>query len=105
VYLIINLNKEKYLDDVLMALTEASIDDTIVLSGETMNHKLAFDNPLFAGFRKSFDSDKGYAKVIMAIAERSQVEFMLEELKQSGIDFGKDELGKIVLLKSEEITI
>ena len=102
-YMIINLNKEKYLDDVLMALAEASIDDTIVLSGETLGHKLAFDNPLFAGFRKSFGSDKGYAKIIMALAEKSQVEFMLEELKNSGIDFEKDELGKIVLIPTDEI--
>ena len=102
-YMIINLNKEKFLDDVLMALAEAGIDDTIVLSGETLGHKLAFDNPLFAGFRKSFGSDKGYAKIIMAIADKSQIEFMLEELKNSGIDFENEELGKIVMLKTENI--
>ncbi|HHE37604.1 MAG TPA: hypothetical protein ENL20_03405 [Candidatus Cloacimonetes bacterium] len=102
-YMIINLNKEKYLDDVLMALTEAGIDDTIVLSGETVGHKLAFDNPIFAGFRKSFGSGKGYANVIMAIAEQDQIDFMLEELKNSGVDFVKDEIGKIVLLPVEKI--
>lgn len=103
-YMILNLNKEKYLDDVLMALTEAGIDDTIVLSGESLGHKLAFDNPLFAGFRKSFGKDKGYAKVIMAVAEKEQIDFMLEELKSSGVDFIKDEIGKIVLLPVEEVT-
>ena len=102
-YMIINLNKEKYLDDVLMALAEAGIDETIVVSGETLGHKLAFDNPLFAGFRKSFGSDKGYAKIIMAIAEKTQVDFMLQELKHSGIDFKQEELGKIVLLPIDEI--
>ena len=102
-YMILNLNKEKYLDDVLMALTEAGIDDTVVLSGESLGHKLAFDNPLFAGFRKSFGKDKGYANVIMAVAEKDQVEFMLEELKNSGVDFVKNEIGKIVLLPVEKI--
>ncbi len=58
-YMILSLNKEKYLDDVLMALTEAGIDDTIVLSGESLGRKLTFDNPIFAGFRKSFSKDKG----------------------------------------------
>ena len=100
-YMILNLNKEKYLDDVLMALTEAGIDDTIVLSGESLGHKLAFDNPLFAGFRKSFGKDKGYANVIMAVADQEQIDFMLEELKSSGIDFVKDEIGKIVLIPTE----
>ncbi len=100
-YMILNLNKEKYLDDVLMALAEAGIDDTVVLSGESLNHKLAFDNPLFAGFRKSFGKDKGYTKVIMAFAEKDQIDFMLEELKNSGVDFVGDEIGKIVLISTE----
>ena len=102
-YMILNLNKEKYLDDVLMALTEAGIDDTVVLVGESLGHKLAFDNPLFAGFRKSFGSDKGYANVIMAVAEKEQIDFMLEELKNSGVDFMKDEIGKIVLIPTEVV--
>jgi hypothetical protein len=101
--MIINLIKEKYLDDVLMSLAEAGIDDTIVISGETLGHKLAFDNPLFAGFRKSFGSDKGYAKIIMAIADKSQVDFMLEELKHSGIDFKKQQIGKIILLPVDQL--
>ena len=100
-YMILNLNKEKYLDDVLMALTEAGIDNTVVLSGESLGHKLAFDNPIFAGFRKSFGKDKGYANVIMAVAEQEQIDFMLEELKNSGTDFIKDEIGKIVLISTE----
>ncbi len=102
-YMILSLNKEKYLDDVLMALTEAGIDDTIVLSGESLGRKLTFDNPIFAGFRKSFSKDKGYANVIMAIAEQEQIDFMLEELKNSGVNFIEQEIGKIVLLPIEKI--
>jgi hypothetical protein len=101
--MILSLNKEKYLDDVLMALTEAGIDDTIVLSGESSGRKLTFDNPIFAGFRKSFSKDKGYANVIMAIAEQEQVDFMLEELKNSDVNFIEDEIGKIILLPIEKI--
>ena len=100
-YMILNLNKEKYLDDVLMALTEAGINDTVVLSGESLGHKLTFDNPIFAGFRKSFGKDKGYANVIMAVADQEQIDFMLEELKNSGIDFVGNEIGKIVLIPTE----
>jgi len=102
-YMILSLNKEKYLDDVLMALTEAGIDDTIVLSGESLGRKLTFDNPIFAGFRKSFNKDKGYANVIMAIAEQEQIDFMLEELKNSDVNFIEDEIGKIILLPIEKI--
>ena len=41
--------------------------------------------------------------MIMAIAEQDQIDFMLEELKNSGVDFIKDEIGKIVLLPIEKI--
>jgi len=102
-YMILSLYKEKYLDDILMALTEAGIEDTIVLSGETLGHKLIYDNPLFAGFRKSLGQEKGYANIIMAIAERKQIDFMLDELKNSGIDFIEEKLGKIILLPMEKI--
>jgi len=102
-FMILQLKKEKYLDDILMALAEASIDESVVLSGESLGHKIAFDMPIFAGFRKSFGSEKGYAKIIMAIAEKEKVDFMLEELKNSGIDFIDDKIGKIVMLPIEKI--
>lgn len=101
-YMILHLYQEKYQDDVLMAMTEAGIEETIVLSGESLGHKLAFEMPLFAGFRKSYGSEKGFASVIMAMAEDEQVEFMLEELKNSGIKFKEDKLGSIVLLPVEK---
>jgi len=97
-YMILQLNQEKYLDDIIMALTESGIDDTIVLSGETSGHKLIFDNPLFAGFRKSMSADKGYANIIMAIAEETQIDFMLEEMKNTGLNILDDEIARIVLL-------
>lgn len=97
-YMILHVNQEKYADDVLMALAEAGIQDPIVLSGESLGHKLAFDMPLFAGFRKNFGSDSSYAKVILAPADQKSIEFMLQELKNSGVDFVGDGIGKIYLL-------
>ncbi|MBN1327110.1 MAG: hypothetical protein JW996_04090 [Candidatus Cloacimonetes bacterium] len=102
-YMILNLFKEKYLDDILMAMTEAGIEDTIVLSGESLGHKLIFDNPIFAGFRTSYSNQKGYTRVIMAVAESDQVDFMLEELANSGMNFKKDEIGQIILLPISKI--
>ena len=102
-YMILQLNQERYLDDIIMALTEAGIEDTIVLSGETSGHRLIFDNPLFAGFRKSMSSDKGYANVIMAIAEKKQTDFMLEEMSNAGLNILDNNIARIVLLPVEEI--
>ncbi|MCK4956199.1 MAG: hypothetical protein KAS49_01095 [Candidatus Cloacimonetes bacterium] len=102
-YMILQLNQDKYQDDVLMALTEAGIEDTVVMAAETLGHKLLFDNPLFAGFRKTMGSDKGYANVIMAIAEQDQIDFMIEELKNAGIDLIEDNIAKIILLPIAKI--
>jgi len=102
-YAIIQINKEKYLDDILMALAEAGVDNPVVLSGETLGHKLAFDMPVFAGFRNSLNPGENFAKIVMAITEQETIDFMLEELKNSGVDFIKDQIGKIVLIPTHKV--
>ncbi len=97
-YMILQLYKAKYLDDVMMALAEAGVEDTIVLSGESLSHKMTFGMPLFAGFRNTFGSEKQFTDVIMAIADEAQIDFMLEELKRSDVKFVDDQIGKLVLL-------
>jgi hypothetical protein len=96
--MILQLHNEKYIEDIIMAMTEAEIEDPIVLSGESLGHKMLFDMPLFAGFRESMGDDKSFAKIITGFATEEQVEFMLKELKASGVKFQDDKLGKIVLL-------
>ncbi|MCF7793588.1 MAG: hypothetical protein K9N09_09465 [Candidatus Cloacimonetes bacterium] len=102
-YAIIQINKEKYFDDVLMALTEAGVEDPVVFSGEALGHKLVFDMPVFAGFRSSMKPGESYAKIIMAATEEDKIDFMLEELKNSGVNFIEDEIGKIVLIPTHKI--
>ncbi len=102
-YMIMHLFREKYLSDVLMALTEAGVEDTIVLGGEAIGHKLVFDVPLFASFRDSYGSQRDYGKIIMGIADEEQVEFILEELKHAGIDFKGNDIGKVYLLPIEKV--
>jgi len=101
-YMILQLYKAKYLDDVMMALTEAGVEDTIILSGESLSHKMTYSMPLFAGFRNSFGSEKQFSNLIMAIADNDQIDFMLEELKRSDVKFVDDGIGKIILLPVEK---
>lgn len=101
--MIIQLYKDKFLEDIMMALAEAGVDDTIVLSGESLTHKMAFNMPLFAGFQKSVGSEKGYGNVIMSMADTEQVDILLDGLKSAGINFIEDGIGKIVLLPVEKI--
>ncbi len=97
-YMILHLFKERYLDDVLMAITETGIDDAIILAGESFSHQRLFNMPLFSGFRKSYDSGKKFSHVIMAIAKKEDIDFMLKELESSDIHFIEDKIGEIVLL-------
>jgi len=97
-YMIVQLYQEKYLDDVLMALAEAGIEHSVVLSGESIGHKMTFDMPLFAGFRTSIGSEKGYAQFIAGFAEEEQAEMFLESLQSSGLDVAEEGFLDVVLL-------
>jgi hypothetical protein len=46
---------------------------------------------------------ESYAKIIMAITEQEQIDFMLEELKNSGVNFIEDEIGKIVVIPTQKV--
>ena len=102
-FMILQVFNEKYLDDIMMALSEVEINDPLVLSGESMGHKLAFDMPLFAGLRQTMGKDKSFAKVIMAQVGEKDVEFFLTELKNAGVDFQANEIGKIFLLPLHKV--
>lgn len=101
-YMIMHLFTEKYLDDVLMALLEAGIEDTLVVSGENMGAKISYDLPIFAGFR-NLNSAKGYGKLIIGTAEKKQVDFALEELEHSGIKLIDKKHAEIALIPVEYI--
>lgn len=102
-YMIFHLYSDKYLDDVVLALAEAGIKDTIVLSGETLGQKVLYDIPLFVSFKDSSVMAQGYGSVIMGIAEKDEIDFALDELKNSGLDLISKNLAKIFLLPIETI--
>lgn len=102
-YMILHLYNDKYLDDVILALAEAGISDTIVLSGESLGQKILYDIPLFASFQDSATMKTGYGNVIMGPAEEEEVLFALEELKNSGLDLLDKKLATIYLLPISKI--
>ncbi|MCK9556848.1 MAG: hypothetical protein PHO85_02145 [Candidatus Cloacimonetes bacterium] len=97
-YMILHLYNDKYLDDMILALSEAGIEDTIVLSGETLGQKMLYDIPLFASFKDSPDIRQGYGSVILGIAEKDEVDFALAELTESGLDLLKMGMVKVFLI-------
>jgi len=101
--MILQLHNDKYLDDVILALAEAGIADTIVLSGESLGQKMLYDIPLFVSFQDTAAMRTGYGNVIMGPAEEEEVMFALEELKNSGLDLLQKKLATIYLLPVERI--
>lgn len=97
-YMILHLYNEKYLDDVILALAEAGISETIVLSGETLGQKILYDIPLFVSFQNTAAMRTGYGNVIMGPAEEDALLFALDELKNSGVDLIQKNLASIYLL-------
>ncbi|MDD4231202.1 MAG: hypothetical protein PHU48_00880 [Candidatus Cloacimonetes bacterium] len=97
-YMILHLYNDKYLDDVILALSEAGIEDTIVLSGETLGQKMLYDIPLFASFKDSPDIRQGYGSVIMGVAEKNDIDFAIQELKESGLDLINMGMVKVFLV-------
>ncbi len=102
-YMVFHLYSDKYLDDVILALSEAGIEDTIVLTGETLGQKMLYDIPLFVSFKDSPDIKQGYGSVIMGIATAEEISFAFEELKKSGLDLLKKGMAKVFLLPVEQV--
>jgi uncharacterized membrane protein len=101
--MIFHLYNDKYLDDVILALAEAGISETIVLSGESLGQKMLYDIPLFVSFQDSAAMRTGYGNVIMGEADEEDILFALEELKNSGLDFLEKKLAMIYLLPVSKV--
>ncbi len=101
--MICHLYNDKYLDDVILALAEAGISETIVLSGESLGQKMLYDIPLFVSFQDSAAIRTGYGNVIMGEADEDEVLFALEELKNSGLDLLEKKLARIYLLPVSKV--
>jgi len=103
--MVLHLYSDKYLDDILLALSEAGVQDTLVLNGETLGKKMLYDIPLFASFKDSPGIVQSYGSVVMGQAEKEDVSFALEELKNSGLDLQKKGLIKVYLLPVSEVIV
>ncbi|TYB30435.1 MAG: hypothetical protein FXF47_09215 [Candidatus Mcinerneyibacterium aminivorans] len=101
-YLIIQLYKENFIDDMLLALTTAGIENGTVVDGVNMDNYLNQRVPLFTGLIPNVGEDSEYCKIISSIIDsKKKAENFLKVLKEADIDFEKDNIGRIVLLPAE----
>jgi len=97
--LLIVLLKEEYLEDVVLALTENGATGAVVLDGMNLQTMLAYQIPIFAGFREELGAQPGYAKVLLShVSDTGFPDRIVQALRESGTDFQKDELGRMMLM-------
>ena len=90
--LIFVLNNEENLEKVLEAYAEAGVAGATILDSEGMGRFLAYEVPLFAGFKEFMKGNRPYNKTIISVIRDSSV---IEELKKliDGIVGGLDKPG------------
>lgn len=97
--LLLVLYEEDFLEDVVLALTETGASGALVMDGMNMRQMMAFDIPIFAGFREELTEQPGYAKVVLAqVGDAGHVDRFLGALADGGTDWQRDGLGRLMLL-------
>ncbi|MDC7240663.1 MAG: hypothetical protein PQJ50_09915 [Spirochaetales bacterium] len=76
--LVFVLNNEEFLEEALEAYVEAGVTGATILDSEGMGRFLAYEVPLFAGFKEFMKGNKPYNKTILSVIRD---ESTLERLK------------------------
>lgn len=71
--LVFVLNKEELLEDVLEAYVEAGVAGATLIDSEGMGRFLAYEVPLFAGFKEFMKGNKPYNKTIISVIKKDEV--------------------------------
>ena len=78
--LVFVLNKEEYLEEVLEAYVEAGVAGATLLDSEGMGRFLAYEVPLFAGFKEFMKGNKPYNKTIISVIRNEAIIAKVKEL-------------------------
>ena len=103
-YLIIQLFKEKYEEEVLLALTSAGVDRATVTDNINLEKIVHSGIPIFAGVPSGAGEEKRFCKIFTAaVKDEHVVDDFLSALKAGGVDFLQDDIGIIILLPAARI--
>ncbi len=103
-YLVVHLYRHELQEDLMLALEAQGISDVVIVDAVGKDKVLAFDMPIFAGFKADLEGRKLYAKLIMALVpDRETAEGFVSSLRESGINCSDPDVCKILLLPAEEL--
>lgn len=77
--LVFVLNKEEFLEKVLEAYIEAGVAGATILDSEGMGRFLAYEVPLFAGFKEFMKGNRPYNKTIISVVRHQET---IDDLKK-----------------------
>jgi nitrogen regulatory protein PII len=67
------LNNEEFLEEVIQAYIEAGVTGATILDSEGMGRFLAYEIPLFSGFKEFMKGNKPYNKTILSVVSSQKV--------------------------------
>ena len=102
--LIVQLFKNEYKEDLFMALSSAGIQRTTYCDSINLDNELRNTSLLFSGLFKSQEEKEFYATTYFCIANtKEQIEAISEGFEIAGIDWRKEEIFRITVIKAEDV--
>lgn len=103
-FLIIQLFRVEYKEDLLLALTSCGIRKGSTFEGTNLDKALERDFPLFTGLVRSEDDQERYALLITAVVEnKSKVRELIHLLEEADIDIKKESILRMILLPADMV--
>ena len=103
-FLIIQLFRIEFKEDVLLALTSCGIKRGSIFEGQNLDRILERDFPLFTGLIKSENEKERYSLLITTVIEKKEkIQELVHLLKEAEIDVKKEDLLRIILIPTEMV--
>ena len=102
-FFVLALSDQKKMQNVISSLVEIGAQTSVILDSETLEKKLAYDIPIFAGL-SYFKGKSPYSKTFMGIMDNSeQIEYLNDLLVKEDIDLNKPGAGFLLSIKADKI--
>lgn len=103
-YLIIQIFKQEYLDDIMLALTSADIDNGTIVDGINSDNILNQHIPIFTGLIPNEGTSSVYCKIVNSVIDSlEKVDVLLDIFRDADINFVEDGIGRIIVLPTARV--
>jgi hypothetical protein len=104
-FLIIQLFKTEYKEDILLAMTTCGISKGNLFEGQNIDNILEQDVPIFAGLINPESQRARQTIMITAVLDKKErMEMLIQLLEEAGIEVASGEILKTILLPIETMT-